>query len=90
MYFFILRCQLGIIIVDLKDWELWTKHTYAVIQKYHKPNIIKEYDFLRWINKQLYTIFYYFIFKTGFNSLNVFHIKGRKKYCIKITSLNNF
>jgi len=51
-----------------KGYKLLMKRTFAAIQNNHKPNTIKEFDFLRWITMRSFTFFYYFIYETRFKS----------------------
>ena len=55
--------------VMFRVYDLRIKHTST--QKNHTPNIIKEYDFLRWITRRPFTVIYYFIFETRLNIPNV-------------------
>jgi len=59
-----------------KDYLLTVNETHICSHKEnHKPNIIKEYDFLRLITWWLFTISYYFIFESRLNNLTIFPIK---------------
>ena len=62
---------------EFKAYDLCLKHTFAAIQKNHKPSNINKNDKYKINHQAAFYHFCYFNFKTRFNTLHSVHIKER-------------